>query len=111
MCVAAASYLPRESPGRTLVGRLASSRESRAVTRESAASIFDFFTAWRAFLLRLLQWWPVLPIVARSEQALSMPTCPPAKVMELTCRLPTCRVQASIVRLKQAVDAAPRQRT
>ena len=23
------------------------------------------------------------------------PTCPPAKVMELTCRLPTCRVQAS----------------
>ena len=31
---------------------------------------------------------PLLPAVARSERALSMPACPPAKVMELTCRLP-----------------------
>ena len=37
----------------------------------------------------------MLPVVARSERAMSMPTCPPAKVPELTCRLSTCRVQAS----------------
>ena len=30
---------------------------------------------------------------------LSKPTCPPAKVMALICRLPTCRVQASTYRL------------
>ena len=40
----------------------------------------------------------MLPAVARSERALSMPACPPAKVMELTCRLPTCRIQRSIHR-------------
>ena len=41
------------------------------------------------------QRWTVLPVVARSERALPMRTSPPAKVMELTCRLPTCRVQVS----------------
>ena len=49
---------------------------------------------WRAFFLRCR---PVarLSALARSERALSTPACPPAKVMELTCRLSTCRVQRS----------------
>ena len=38
--------------------------------------------------------WPMLPIVARSERALSLRTCPPVKAMELTYRLTTSHVQA-----------------
>ena len=33
------------------------------------------------------------------------PTCPPAKVMELTCRLPTCRVQVSSARRTRIKEA------
>ena len=62
-------------------------------SRSDDAAVAFFFSVVRQWLQR--QQWPVLPAVARSKRALSMPACPPAKVMELTCRLPTCRVQRS----------------
>ena len=89
---------PRESPGRTLAGGLASSREqeSRALWLESQqpASIFLRSDERLASFFSVVRQWAVLPVVARSEQTLSMRSCPPAKVMEI-CRLPTCRVQVS----------------
>ena len=72
-----------------------------AVAREPAANIFfsrSVTRQWRAFFTVVVQWlqyWTKLPVVARSERALSS-TSPPAKVMKLTYRLPTCRVQVSI---------------
>ena len=63
-----------------------------------------FICVVRQWLQR--QQWPVLPAVARSKRALSMPACPPAKGMELTCRLPTCRVQ----RFSSRVLALPFQK-
>ena len=64
MCVAAASYFPRESPGRTLVaGGLASSREreSQALwlkSQQPVSSIsHDRMTGqWRAFFSVVGQW-------------------------------------------------------
>ena len=103
MSAAAASFFPRESHERTLAGVLASSREqeSRALWLEPHLFFFrDQMTRqWRAFSPLsgngysgssgpCCQLW-------HSERALSMPTWTPAKVMELTCRLPTCRVQRS----------------
>ena len=98
----------RELSGRKLADGLPWSRELEKTSCErcgsrTGASHLQFSpvddTAGRNFLSVRRQWpqrrWPVLPVVARSERAMSMPTCPPAKVLALTCRLPTCRVQAS----------------
>ena len=53
----------------------------------------------------------MLPVVARSERALSKPTCPPGKVMEeLTYRLPTCRVQVSNDMLSTLVNVCAHSR-
>ena len=82
--MAVASYFPRESPGCTLAaGGLASSREqeSRALWLGTQQPELDFFKAWRAFFLRCraVATVALLPIVARSERALSLRTCPPKR--------------------------------
>ena len=115
MHVAAASYFPRESlrasssclarlelPGRTWQQEVWPRHENKSRERRGSRAstrIFDVFPAVMCFFF-LGQWlvavarWPVLPIVARSEQDLSIHTYPPARGMDLTCRVPTC-VQAS----------------
>ena len=95
MHVTAAFYFPRES----LRARWqeASSRESESRALYLSSQQPAFFRDRASFLrCRAVA---RLPAVARSERALSMPACPPAKVMELTCRLSTCRVQRSSMKL------------
>ena len=57
--------------------------KSRERSRASSPHIHDRMTRqWRAFSSVVGQWlqrWPVLPVVALSERALSMPTYSPAK--------------------------------
>ena len=82
-------------------------RVASAVARELAARIFFHdrrIRQWREYFLRCRAVATAVAVARAASHGtqrggygtLSKPTCAPAKVMELICRLPTCRVQASI---------------